>query len=246
MLTDSLLLSDIQTTDLIYYDPDIETECLKFCDDRDIDCLPSLDDPRKYFKASEKTLKDLPLEQIADSRTPIFDPILIKRFITYKLLFVNTNNQLSGVVHFSDFNKPVVHSYLYNVISAYERSLRSFLRKKGLTDQQMLQVLNIKEKETRIKTFGKAKPLSFQWCGLNDLIQFTNKEGGIKVRDDMNRLRNAVMHSHELVYKDDPDSDLYIYTVESFIEFTEFVQDLLRDFKRVSNRIALYHPQETE
>ena len=119
-------LSEIQTTDLIYYDPEFHEDCLKFCEKRDIDYLPSLVDETKFYAKSGDTFdeKDIPPEQVVDEQTYIFDPMLLDRFCTYKLLFVSSNHQLSGVVHFSDYNRQAVHSYLFNLLSAFERTLR--------------------------------------------------------------------------------------------------------------------------
>jgi hypothetical protein len=40
---------DIQTTELICYDRSYSSDCYRFCKDRDIDCLPVVDDPDTFF-----------------------------------------------------------------------------------------------------------------------------------------------------------------------------------------------------
>jgi hypothetical protein len=246
MLIKPLTIADVQTTDLIYYDPDFNKICLDFCEKRDIDCIPSLTDPNKYYRKTgngflENEISD---EMIVNSHTEIFDPILLHSFCNHSVQFVKSNNYLRGVVHFCDYNKPIVHTYLFNIISAYERSLRKLLCLSRLTNEDMLK--HLREKKKREPSGEIEKLPAFERFYLFDLIQFINESGVIAVSEESNQVRKAVMHAHELVYLEDPYREDYIYTLESFKVFFNRVRVLLADSKRVNNRIVLYELEESE
>jgi len=251
-------LSEIQTTDLIYYDRDFHAECLRFCACRDIDCLPSLTDPKKYFTKTGQDFEenDIPLEQIVDSRLSIFEPALLARIYSKKLLFVTTDNILSGVVHFSDYNRPVVHTFLFNLLSEYERGLRRLFRFHGLINQSMVDYFQAKietthgdEKNHYRKKFKgyenhkaeNEKLTPFECFYLTDLIELARHHSIIEVDLDTCELRNYVMHAHELIHlKDSTQENDQIYTPESFKVFYNRVLVLMLEYKKVTNRIALF------
>jgi hypothetical protein len=248
--------SDIQTSDLLYYDPDLKEICLHFCQDRNIDCLPSLDDPMMLYRRTETgfVLEAVTPERMVDSRAFIFDQPLLERFRTNHLLFVYENKELTGVVHFSDYNRPAVSEYLFSLFSSYERSLRKLLILSGLANKDMLDrfqrvVAKTKNEKSRaiytqkIGEYEKdrlrnEKLPEFERFYLRDLIELINDQKIIKVSDKVNQLRNDIMHVHELVNMYDAHREDYIYSYASFKDFFELVIQLIYDFKRVNNRIA--------
>src|SRR5687767_4703682 len=128
MTNNIVTFADIQISSILFYDPDLKDECYKFCVKRNIDCLPALDNPRKVyvrddviFDFLEEEVKD---ERIIDGSLNIFEPTLFEKFVTHPLLLVFSNNDLTGVVHFSDYNQPAVSIYLYEVFLSYEKALR--------------------------------------------------------------------------------------------------------------------------
>jgi len=179
----------------------------------------------------------------------------MESFRANHLLFVYTNKELTGVVHFSDYNRPEVDDYLFGLLSAYERSLRKLLIQNGLKNQDMLAYFQavvdsskeadekqkyrrkIKEDE-KYRTRNEKLP-NFEKFYLRDLIELAEDRGIIKVGENVNDLRNMVMHAHELVNLEDVSRNDYIYDFETFEKFFKRVLDLLRDFKKVNNKIAL-------
>lgn len=258
-----ILLSDVQTNDLVYYDPKFEKECLSFCQRRDIDCLPSLTDPMKFYRKSGSSFEErkvLP-DQIVDEQMQIFDPLLLDKFSAYRLLFVMNHNHLSGVIHFSDYNKPVVHTYLYYQISTYERSLRKLLEDNGKKNQDMLEYYQAKIEASSGKNQNRYKRnlnsylknqeeneklTPFECFYLLDLIELADHCDVIKLNTETNELRNQIMHAHELVLLADRGRQALVYTLSSFTQFFNRALNLLKDCKRVNNRIALAAVRGTE
>lgn len=249
--------SDIQTTDLVYYDADFEDACLSFCEQRDIDCLPCLTKSTLFFR---KTItgfqeEDLTVDRLVDSQTQIFDPRMLERFDADPILFVTTNGYLSGVVHFSDYNKPVINTYLFNLISSYERALRKLLCLYDLSNDDMLYYFqsvledtkNGKEKRDAYSKLNgykedfnrNHKMPAFECFFLLDLIHLAGYRKIISVSLSTNSLRNSVMHAHEQVSLDDAYRGDFIYTFDSFEKFFNKVKALLEDYKKVNNKITL-------
>jgi hypothetical protein len=137
-----LRIADIQTSDVLYFDPGFREKCYEFCKKRNIDFLPSLDDTKQiYVRDDEQAdfhVRTVDSAQTIDGSRRAFDLAILEVFRANYLLFVYTQGEFSGVVHFSDFNKPVVHSYLFDVIFQYERTLRHFLHRNGLGNTDMV------------------------------------------------------------------------------------------------------------
>lgn len=251
-----ICFEDIQTRDLLYYDPDFKEDCFHFCQERDIDCLPALNNPLKFYRKTETAFKEeiIKPERIVDSETYIFDQSLLERFRTNSILFVYAKKELTGVVHFSDFNRPAVGEYLYCQLSAYERSLRKLLILRGLKNQDMIDyfksaIKTNKKEEMRFMYSKKKKEYEKKWAQnqklpvfecfyLLDLIELAGYRNIVLLSPGANNLRNMVMHAHDLVIKCDPHRDDYIYSFESFEKFYNQVSLFIQDYKKVNNKIA--------
>lgn len=252
-----LVLSDIQTSDLLYYDPEFKEKCLDFCKKRNIDCLPALDDPKSFYRKAEGGFSEenvIESKMKVDSDTYIFELSLLECFQTTPLLFVYTKNELTGVVHFSDYNRTEVDIYLFGLLSAYEKSLRELLRLCGLKNQDMLEYFDVivqtstddkkrsscstkKGKYKKYQSENKKLPLFECFC-LLDLIELAKHKENIVLSSDTYDLRNKIMHANELVNKDDDNPGPYIYDLASFNTFFLQVDGLLKDYKKVNNRIS--------
>lgn len=254
-----ICFDNVQTSNLLYYDPDFKDDCFNFCQKRDIDCLPALDDPMKFYRKTETGFceaKVMP-ERMVDSHTFIFEKSLVKKFHSNPLLFVYSNDELTGVVHFSDYNRPTVAAYLFNILSSYEKSLRKLLIRKDMHNKDMLdyfyEMIEIgkdqKDKslvergKREIKNYERNRIKNdslpaFEKFNLRDLIGFTNNREISALSEDINELRNSVMHVHEFVNMEDANRDDYIYDFATFEKFFERVRGLLLDHKKVNNRIA--------
>ena len=219
MFTGKLLtIGDIQTRDILYYDKTLNDICYKFCEKREIDCLPAIDDPKfVYIRKSRYKFEQEHVERdrIVRGTVNIFHPIMVERFHKQPLLLVYDNNELTGVVHFSDYNLPIVSHYLFEKLFAYEKAIRIFL--------------SIEERKT-LK--------SYENKGLLDVIKQTNRKGKLKLDEDVKNLRNSVMHAKEFVNKQSQTSDDMVYDYVSFELFYKRVLNLHRDYKLISNYVA--------
>jgi hypothetical protein len=251
-----ITFTTIQTSNLLFYDPDFDPLCFQFCQSRNIDCLPALDDSRKYYRRTEDgfTREEVAQERSVNSQANIFASHVLELFHDNHLLFVYANDELTGVAHFSDYNHPEVDAYLFSLLSSYERSLRRLIKYYGLKNQDMLDFFESKariEKKADTRAFYTRKideyknkqtqneklPV-FECFYLQDLIGLINRRKIISLSEDPNRLRNTIMHAKELVHREDANRNDYIYDFDSFEEFFNLVQSLLREYKRVHNKIA--------
>jgi hypothetical protein len=124
-------LADIQTSELLYFDQEEKSVCYCFCYERGIDCLPDAEDPNKFYQRNREIEdfehREIEADRIVDGSTDVFAPFLLHCFDSYHLLFVRSHGVITGVVHFSDYNRPAVNVFLYSLLFNYETSLRELL-----------------------------------------------------------------------------------------------------------------------
>lgn len=259
MADHKLHIADIQTTELLYFDPDYAADCYIFCLDRDIDCLPVIGDQDAYYRRDDNSetfiLLKVREERRLSGTTYAFHPDLLDRFHHADVQFVYDNDELTGVVHYSDYNRQSVSQYLYSFLSEYERNLRRLAVLSKLTNQDMGDYyqemlnrslgnenaanfynnrLNIYQKKEQ----GSLKKPPFLGFYLNDLIGLLNhKEIAILDEETVN-LRNAIMHADEMVSMADISVPDYIFDFNTFEKFLRLVQSFLNDAARVRNRIT--------
>ena len=263
--TDILTMRDIQITNILYYDAAFKEACYKFCGERDIDCLPSLEDSRKVFSRQQDTL-DFAEERVSDERIvpdwkDIFAPELADKFAKHPLLLVFSSERLSGVVHFSDYNQPVVSMYLYKLFLAYEKDLRTILELNGLCNRDMtayfqhrianpIEANDKKHFTSKVRAYERhasdiEKLPKFQSFYLLDLIELAEHSKIIYVENKVTKLRNMVMHAHDFVHMEDPHTTNLIYNPKTFQEFFELAVILHKDYKRVANHLAFINQPRT-
>lgn len=136
-------IADIMTPadEVIFYDPAMEDEYIKFCTERDIDYLPSLEKPNvEVFRKngdcrfSSEEIKD---SLKIDADVDVFSEQALGKFEDHKVLFVYLHGEFCGVVHFSDYNKDVINIHLYKLLSRYEKALRDLLRNLSYNNTHM-------------------------------------------------------------------------------------------------------------
>lgn len=264
------VIADIQTTDLLYYDETFREQCLLFCNKRDIDCLPTLDHISVFYLRNNER-NDFGRRSITNDRrieasTFIFRPDLLSRFERHPLLFVFATGELRGVVHFSDYNRTIVNTFLFTQINRYERALRSLLIMNGSKDADMLDFFNHminkrgsdKDKERRKEIYGqqidefndpkeealRAKVEEFQTFYLKDLIGLANWKMRLGLKNEPNDVRRAVMHSRDGVAMRDARSPDYIFDSKSFEAFFNSAQALFNDSRLVMNRLNIQQSLE--
>jgi hypothetical protein len=251
-------IADIATSEILFYDAACVTDCYRFCLKRDIDCLPAISDQSAFHRRNDNTQafdgEDLGNDRRLEAHIAIFRPELLERFQGQPVQFIFTHDELTGVVHFSDYNRPVVSTFLYDAIAGYERSLRALLKESGHTHADMLAYLEAMAEATlgtddhscykgrgkkllkKAKRMPQAPP--FQVFELRDLIGLSEAKDIMGLDSDVVELRNMVMHTNRLVDMVDEQTDDFIYDFASFERFFGRVLSLLEDSQRVKNRLA--------
>lgn len=252
-------ISDIQTTALLYYDPAFDEQCRQFCLERDIDYLPALEDERiayRYDKAGGGFVKgEIGEAQWIDGRIRLFDASLLERFQRDPLLFVHMDGYLTGVIHFSDYNRPEVSVHLYRALFDFEKALRELLLLRGIDDVAM-QCYFVEKESTATEhkkahwtkkiahilvaaNAGKTPPL--QQFYLDDLIGLAKDRMVIDLRGGLVDLRNAVMHAHDHVQLQDSSAKNAVYDRKSFAKFFKLCLGLHVDLKRIKNQVLYFN-----
>lgn len=242
-----LYISDIQIKEIIFFDKDYSKECFDFCNKRDIDFLPSPDDSNKIWRkganAHDFKLIVIPDAAKINGNKKAFDREVVEAFKENNLLFVYEGNELTGVVHFSDYNTHVVNVYLFGIFSQYEKMLKEYLRRHGVTNKAIIDSSCNKQYGSKMFQEKINKSQELQCFYLKDVIRFANdnKKANIRLNyDDVIDLRNMVMHAHELVDKKNLDDDNLIFDFTSFQKFFDRVIKINQDFLKLKNRISLF------
>lgn len=259
-MDDLLRIRDIETRDILYYEPDLAERCYEFCKAREIDCLPALDRSFDLYVRDDATRafqrQACEPDRIVEAYQLAFDPAMLPVLARYRLLLVRDHGELDGVIHFTDFNKEVVSRYLYALFYRYERALRSLLALSGYHNADLLRYIRemaqkAETKEARMHYGGRKGDYhterfqeklrnspAFQPFYLDDLIDFANATGSA-LDPRVVELRNMVMHSHEMVNKQDWDANGYIFEFSVFEQFFGQALALQADDRRVRNKVAL-------
>lgn len=252
-----LRISDIETKDILFFDAEFQEKCFRFCLQRDIEFLPSVDDSTQIYVRDDNT-QDFKVELISEHRKTdgfqrAFESQVLNAFRQNHLLFVFTEGEFSGVVHFSDFNKSSVSAYLFEVFFQYEKTLRIFLRECALSNSDIVKffenkVTQAKKDSSRdfyqrkIECYQKKraeieKLPPFQSIYLDDLISFANAQGN-NLNINVIELRNMIMHAHELVNMENWGADNFIFDFASFEKFFKHAVALHHDYRKLKNKVA--------
>jgi len=152
-------IADIMTPadEVIFYDPAMEDECVKFCKNRNIEYLPSLEDPNnKAYCRSEKGFFDDSLK--IDVNLDAFSEQALSKFKQNKVLFVYNYGEFCGIIHFSDYNNDKIKVYIYSIILLYETSLRKILRINNVKDLRNMDFVSnvLDQAESTLSNISKA------------------------------------------------------------------------------------------
>ncbi|MCA0355174.1 MAG: hypothetical protein LCH85_24535 [Chloroflexi bacterium] len=219
-------IADIMTPadEVIFYDPAMEDECVKFCKNRNIEYLPSLEDPnnKAYCRSEKGFFEEITLDDSLkiDVNLDAFSEQALSKFKQNKVLFVYNYGEFCGIIHFSDYNNDKIKVYIYSIILLYETSLRKILR-----------INNIKD----------LRGMDFEKHRIGELIDEISKNDKIKMRitnkDILRNFRNSIMHFHTTIKNKGINLDKFIYEENDFIVFTKNVNILMYEIRRVKTYI---------
>ena len=200
----ALTFGDIMERNVLYYDEQQQEACAHLCQTLKIDYLPALDGLNKYeLKGDVFMCSAIDSSQWVDIEGAIFhhDAPAIFKSQGHNVLFVRQHGTLIGVVHISDYNRPLVTETIQNWVLEFEHSLRRYLTAFGITDLD-------------IAKFSKKKPPSdsrlhpFQTFLLTDLMRFVQQGNthlftlSEKEYEEIRTLRNGAMHGKDWVEND--------------------------------------------
>ena len=243
----SALIGDIKAGPLLFYDPEFEEDGFQFCEQRDIDALPGVDGSRELWLRNEAgfACQAMDDERLVDASTYCFDASLLDRFRNVDVLFVERGTELIGAVHPSDYNHPAVASHLYDLVSCYERALRNLAGRMELSEDSVIAMLQESESAAgrewanRYRNWRMRSPAApeFHVINLSHLQAVVNSRARIRLDiDSVLSIRNATMHSKELVNRVDRDALDFVYDFQTFEHLFDAVQILRRDLRRIINR----------
>jgi hypothetical protein len=215
-----LVFRDIMESDLIFYDADQEAKCREFCQLLRIGQLPCIDNPRAYYELIGDEFegpKAIKPEHTVEVGQSIFDLNVLSKFRLkgHNVLFVQDHERLAGVVHISDYNKPVVLMNYYAFLLDFEQKLRDLLVLQGKVNEDMIDFYSSKsddphyfkqhQKYTRetnwIEPMQALSP--FQVFPIQELLRFAWAEGIFFCKEEeinqLRKLRNSIMHGQDAV-----------------------------------------------
>lgn len=249
---DNISFNEIMTTKIFFYDDSSQEKCLKFCRDRNITNFPSLSDSDVCYKLVNDKFQrqQIDIKQKIDFDDNIFDEIVVEKFKAYEVLFVFRKDELVGVVHFSDYNKPPVFPYAYSLFLELEKSLRELLMLNNLRNEDMI---NFFEGHSSDKIYSDRfawcetiqfkkgiKELSpFQGFYLTDLIALSNSRNILEIPVEIGELRNEIMHAKNFVKHKDYETANFIYDFKSFEILVKRVKLIQLQIRRVTNAINM-------
>lgn len=249
-----LSFAEIMTSQVIFYDEFFKEECIKYCEERKITYLPSLEDFEVCYKLTGDKFE---AERIAESHkvnvdNDVFDKSIFEKFKTHNVLFVINKNELAGVVHFCDYNRRPILIYIYSLLLEFEKGLRELLTYCELSNNDMIEFFEKSPKDSRDKRYhlNQFKHFSkpgikeemkefepFQMFYLRDLIGLTNFKKILNISESVNDIRNIAMHAKNPVKHKDYETAGWIYTFESFNIFFQSIKLLQLELRKVTNKI---------
>ncbi len=221
-------IADIMTpaNKVIFYDPAMEDECVKFCKNRNIEYLPSLEDPnnRVYFKDKNGYFEEMIIDESLkiDVNLDVFSEQALSKFKKNNVLFVYNYGEFCGVIHFSNYNSDKIKLNIYSMILIYETSLR-----------EILNINKIQDKKDR----------KFEKHFIGELIDDISKNEEIKMKinnkDILREFRNSIMHFHTTIKNKGENSEEFIYREEDFLSFMKNINILMYEIRRVQTYLLI-------
>jgi hypothetical protein len=235
------------TDEILFYENAFEQDCKIFCQRRNITFLPSKKDPDLCYKLIGEEFKESQIEttQRVEAKCEIFDASVLAKFEKHYILFVYENNRIIGAVHFCDYNRDPVFLNVYPLLLKFERKLRDLLTSSGLENADMLEFFKDHAKDNPVyekkfidfnypknrKKMSELEP--FQMFNLIDLIALANSRIDLKIPENINNLRNTIMHSKNVVKHGNYEVANLIYDFNSFRNFFNSVKQVKVEMEQI-------------
>lgn len=175
----SLIVRDISSKSLLYYEKSLESECLGICKYLDIDFLPIIG-KFEYAKREKEgyIVKDIPKSLTISEFSRLLDFEVRKKISAApkNLLFVAEGKALKGVVQISDFNRNIVSQAIQQDMLVFERNLRQWYLLNDIKNE------NIRE---FFEYSAKKNPKKEYWSKELDLYRVKDKSGELKKHGEL-------------------------------------------------------------
>ncbi|MEO0472585.1 MAG: hypothetical protein AAF206_23415 [Bacteroidota bacterium] len=239
-----LAFEQIMTREMVFFDKEYQDECAFFCQARGINYLPHISRNEKCFYYHPDTQdfepRNIERQQVVRPTDQIYAFSLMDRFQKFDVLFVKEGGILTGVVHYSDYNRAPVYEDLFKKLFLLEKSLiHLIVEYSGLKKRALKEFLNDSSTEADKQTDLVSSDFSGEKMTLKTILHFTRKYELVKIRnsdiDQIIDLRNKVAHSDQLVStsKSNPQS----YTINTFKRLILGVNSLAVALKQVGYRL---------
>lgn len=244
------VISDLMQSHIFYYHPSFNEGCLRFCRSLNVKALPEIRGHDQYVLKEDVFVRQpiLPNQRL-DWDARVFSTKALNIFEKNHdtIVYVYEGEQLCGIVHICDYNRPIIGQYFQQLISIYEQGLRHFLTHRGLTNQDLLHTLR-KDRREEMDRLG-----AFQCFYLSDLlklIKHKNLAGCELFIDTMGHmigLRNTAMHSKDIVPKSGSQADsAIVYDFKGLQRMTHWVGELKMCISKVRELIYLERAEQRE
>lgn len=135
-------LNDIYNVDIIYYDEKKNDICARVCKVLYIDSLPDISS-YSYWKIIDNIWVNENIEYDIDDDSEAFSENILELMTknSSHIVYTSQNNRIGGLIHFTDYECPIVYSNIYQNLNTFERKLRDYLIFLGLNDKRFLEYL---------------------------------------------------------------------------------------------------------
>lgn len=160
MRTKSLIVADVSSKSLLYFDSSRLTECARICDYLKIDYLPIIGE----YKYAERKGKSFEEQQLNNSMqlseyVVLFDAAVCDKIAdaTHNVLFVVEGEVVKGVLHISDFNRNTVLQAIQHDFLTFERNLRQLLLLNEVSNETLLTFFQYKAQKSKSVEYWKGQ-----------------------------------------------------------------------------------------
>jgi hypothetical protein len=135
-------ISEVITSNPVYFDSEKSNICARICNILFIDCFPDLDG-KSYNRFVNDEWVRKPIGYDISGIDSAFDIKLLELYEKNDSNIVFTTNKkfVDGVIHFTNYENPNIYSNIYHNLNIFEKNLRSHLYEYGLSDNDFIEYL---------------------------------------------------------------------------------------------------------
>jgi hypothetical protein len=244
-------IEHVMTERVLFFDPEHADTIKRIVKVLHIDCFPHCRG-RKYSMLEDDKWIEKELPKKFDPANA-FDPGLLAIFEKNdsNILFTESNGFINGVIHFTNYQNPLVFAAIYQNLNRFEQSLRDFIAAEGLSHAWYRKYLDeharkkrskeyIEEKLSHVALWNESTPYSE--LDLTELLissksSYVMKKTGFSlpflhdkgayhqpdIVESLRLLRNTVMHHKDTTGKKE-------FSPHRFGDFKKFFHQVV-DFK---------------